>query len=356
MMPIAKLTSSKITWVFVLLIFLLCGCIEEIDFEVPSEFQNTTIILGKIIKGNPSTIEVTVQKLFDFTFTGESFINAKEVFLINQNGEKIEIPLKRQGNYKLQIDDTFDFEINIGSFYGLEVTLLDGQSFKSDLAELIPVPRIERVEQRLVDKEIINAENQIVVKPRVEYRVTTPLIAEENNKRTNIKWDFERIYKQSETDFKKSCYVSGFADADLIQLYSIKGNINPSLNNHLILEQVVSNIMVEGQYVTIIQESLDDNALTFWEQAKELSTNSGTFYESPPGQIFSNFKTTSSTEGGVFGYFYATQHDTMRLFIDSTFINLSQRICPRKRPPCADCCECTLLENSTTDKPSYWTM
>jgi len=346
-------------WALVSIIFL-SACIEEIDFDVPNEFQNTTVIVGKIVKGNPSTVEVIIQKVFDFAFEGEVFVNAQSVRVVNEAGNKLDVPVSGPGEYELKIPDGSDFDVETGSSYGLEVVLFDGQSFKSDFEVIIPVPEMDNVDHRLVNKEVLNFDDELEIQPRIEYAVNTSLIADANQARTSLKWDFERTYKQSDTE-EGECYVSGFADFDLIQTINAMDFTSESLSDFLVLEQRLSNTMVEGQYISVIQEALDENAIQFWEQVQGLSSNSGTFYEPPPGQILSNFETTSDMEGSVFGYFYGTQHDTIHVFVDSIFINQFAPICPRPpgqnpNPPCDDCCDCTLLDNSTTIKPSFWTM
>ncbi len=351
--------KQKILLFGLLGICLFSACIDEIDFDVPNEFQNTTVIIGKIVKGNPSKVEVSIQKVFDFAFEGEVFVNAQSVRIVNEAGTKLEVPISGPGEYELYIDAASGFDVEIGNSYSLEVGLFDQQTFKSESAVLIPVPEMEAVDHRLVMKEVLNFENELEVQPRIEYAVNTSLISNVNQARTSLKWDFERTYKQSDTEGGE-CYVSGFADFDLIQTINANEVTATDLNDYLVLDQRLSNTMVEGQYVSVIQEALDEDAIKFWEQIEGLSSNNGTFYEPPPGQIISNFENISDIEGSVFGYFYATQHDTINLFVDSLFINQFATICPRPpgqnpNPPCDDCCDCTQLSNSTTVKPSFWT-
>lgn len=332
-------------------------CVDQIEFDVPSEFQNTIVINGKIVKGNPSIVEISVQNLFDFAFTSASFLNAQSVQVFNENGDKLDVPAKGgPGLYELKIYPESGFEVEIGNSYGIEVKLFSGQSFKSELAELVGVPKMQRLEPRLVYKEVINFENEFEVQPRIEYLVNTSLLSAENSTRTNLKWDFTRTYKLTDTT-SNVCYVTTIVDSDLIQTVNESEISTSSLENHLLLEQRLSQKMVEGHYVIVIQEALDENAITFWEQVRSLSTNSGTFYEPPPGQTISNLKKTSELEGAVFGYFYATEQDTLRAYIDSTFIDQYRKVCPRPPspipfPPCEECCDCQMF--FPTKKPSFW--
>lgn len=337
-------------------ILLVSSCIDEIDFAVPNEFQNTTVIVGKIVKGNPSTVEVFIQKVFDFSFEDEIFVNAQSVRIVNESGDKLDIPISGSGRYTLKIDPSTGFDVEVGSKYHLEVGLFDGQSFKSEPAELVPVPKIGELNHSLIQKEVVNFENEREIQPRIQYRVNTDLLETNSGKAANLKWDFTRTYKQTD-DGGGSCYINRVANFDLIQTVNAKNLNSTSLQDFVVLEQVPANTMVEGQYVAIIQESLDDGAVEFWEQMREVSVNNGTFYEPPPGQINTNFEITSDNEGSVFGYFYATEQDTLRAFVDSTFINQFRPVCPRPpgqnpNPPCNDCCDCRTI--GTITKPAYW--
>lgn len=350
---------KRTTSIFILICALFASaCIDEIDFDVPREYQNSTVIVGKIVKGNPSSVEVFIQKIFDFSFEDDVYVNAQSVRIVNESGDKIEVPLTGLGLYTIDLDGSTGFDVEIGDAFSLEVDLFDGQRFKSSLETIIPVPKMEKLESKLIQKEIINFQNETVIRPRVTYAVSSPLVAEQNQQATNIKWDFEFTYKFTDNT-NKSCYVSGFPDFDLIQLVDAKTIGLPSIEDYQVLEQNVTNLLTEGQYISVIQEALSDDAFKFWEQTRELSTNSGTFYEPPPGQVITNFEATSDTEGAVFGYFYGTQHDTLRVFVDSTFVNQNPTICPSPpsqdpNPPCDQCCDCENAANSTTDKPSFW--
>lgn len=344
-------------------IFFSIACIEEIEFQPPNEFQNSIIIEGKVVKGNPSTVEVSTQNIFDFSFEEVSFFNALEVFVLNDNGQKLLVPKTTTGNYKLRIDPSSGFEVEYGGSYGIEVHLLDGRSYQSELELLIPVPKLESLDHKLLEREEENEAGIRVPVSFVEYRLSSQLVADQNQERTDVRWILESVYKQSDLIARDQCYVKKFENPGTILLVEKNDNSRTKVEDELILEQVVSRIMVEGQYVTVIQESLDNRAVEYWKQIQELSTNNGTFYEAPPGQVKSNIKKLNEAEGEVFGFFYATEHDSLHAFVDSTFVDFYTEICPHPDNveresndfgPCDDCCYCLWLDNSSTSKPSFW--
>lgn len=332
---------------------LISACIDVIDFEAPDEYQDTTVIIGKIVKGNPSTVEVFVQNLFDFAFQESAFIIAQSVRIVDESGNKLEVPVSGAGRNKLLIDDTSNFKVEIGNSYSIEVDLFDGKSFKSDFSVLPPVPKMEAFEVELVNKEVVNRFNEWEVQPRLEYRVNTSLMSGADETRTSLRWEFSRTYKITDNE-KSECYFKGSPDVGHVQTLNVNSITASSLSDFLLMEQDINPLLVEGQHLFAIQESLDDNAIEFWEQVNALSTNSGTFYEAPPGQVITNIMSTGDPEDRVFGHFYATEHDTLNVFVDSTFINVFRRICPKRRPPpgCDECCDCTQF--GSTIKPAFW--
>ena len=356
--------SGRLTvFSFSLMVACLYACLDEIEFQPPSEFQNSVVIQGKIVKGNPSSVELSVQNVFDFSFSDASFINAREVTVFNDKGHQLNVPATKTGFFKLEIDPSSGFEVNFDNSYGIEVSLLDGRSFRSELESMVPVPQLESINHQLVVKEEQNDVGITTPVPWVQYRVSTPLIGAENQLGDAFRWIIKGTYKQSDLIAKDQCYVTTFENPDRILLKNPSDSTNKFIDNELVLEQVVSRTMVEGQYITVIQESLDSRALNYWFQIRELSTNSGTFYEPPPGKLITNFNKVTDSESEVFGFFYATEHDSVHAFVDSTFIDYYTPICPHPDNverenndfgPCDDCCFCLWLANSTTEKPNFW--
>jgi len=345
-----------ITFLSFIFVLLFYACIDEVEFDVPREYQNSTVIIGKIVKGNPSTVEVSVQRVFDFSFKIEELLDVKNMKIVNEEGVKLDVPNVGTGFYELSIDPNSEFKVDVGKSYSLEVLLRDGKSFKSEPSKLIGAPKVESFEPELVSKEVLDDNNELVTRTRIEHKISTSLLSSPEQSRTNLKWDFSRTYKITD-DLNNVCYASGIVDFDNIQLVNHNDIAAESLNDFSILEQIPSSLLVEGQYVFVIQETLVDGALQFWDQINQLSTNSGTFFEAPPGQLITNFYKTNDSEGSVFGYFYATEQDTLSTYVDGDFMGRTTKFCPRPPtggppPPCDECCLCTQF--FTTEKPSFW--
>nr|HMQ60440.1 hypothetical protein [Flavilitoribacter sp.] len=116
----------------------------------------------------------------------------------------------------------------------------------------------------------------------------------------------------------------------------------------------------EGYYLNLIQESLSSGAYEYWRQTQELLNRTGSMFESPVGKVQSNFKSLDDETEDVFGYFYATRQDTIRLYVRPEIAGSPPSLCPPSVPaggrpcPIAVCCNCLDQANSSTAKPWYW--
>jgi len=117
----------------------------------------------------------------------------------------------------------------------------------------------------------------------------------------------------------------------------------------------------QGLYLNVFQQSLSEGAFQYWDQIDKLLERNGNMFESPVGEIISNFENVVTPNEDVFGYFYATEIDTFHVAVDSLFTNSPGVYCPPPLPPppgggCAVeiCCDCLQAPISTTTRPEYW--
>ena len=339
--------------VFVLLLISFSSCLEQIDFDAPNEFQNSTTILARLIKGNPSVVDVRLQRLFDFSFPQEQWLNASSVLIKDKVGNRIDIPLLLTGRYYLELIDEVDFEVEVGEEYALELCLFDGQCFESSFEPLMPVPQIEDVNEKVIQKEFISRAGEKVITDNLLISVNTPTHANSIDIPSNLRWEYLFTFKMTDV-IEQECYINGIYSDQLV-IYPGEKLTSTSLDSFALLDFDINQLQTEGYHLTIIQEALSSGALDFYEQVEQLSFRSGTFYDPAPGLLLTNFRSTNEVPGRVFGYFYATQHDTITTFIDSTVTNFYTTNCPKPRPDCPDeCCDCLEVENSTLKKPSFW--
>ena len=65
------MNSSRALKLFLVACFFLAwaGCLDKIEFERPETIDNGIAIQGKLVKGNPNSIRVSIQNLFNFKVT-----------------------------------------------------------------------------------------------------------------------------------------------------------------------------------------------------------------------------------------------------------------------------------------------
>ena len=338
---------------FVFLLITIGSCLDEVDFDVPSDFQNSTTILARLIKGNPSVVDVRLQRLFDFSFPQEQWLNATSVKLKDKEGNSLDIPLLLTGRYYLELSDEIDFEVEVGNEYALELCLFDGQCFESSYESLMPVPEMKEVNEKVIQKEIVNLAGTTVLNDNLLVSINTPTTPISSDQPANMRWEYLFTFKITD-DTDQECYINGIYTDQLV-IYQGMDLSATFLDSFTLLDFDINQLQTEGYHLTIIQEALSSGALDFYEQVEQLSFRNGTFYDPAPGLLTTNFRSTNDVPGKVLGYFYATEHDTITTFIDSTITQFYTTNCPKTRPDCPDeCCDCLEVENSTLKKPFFW--
>lgn len=333
---------------------IFSSCLNEIEFDVPNEFQNSTTIFARLIKGNPSVVDVRLQRLFDFSFPQEQWLSASLVKLKDKKGNAIDIPILETGRYFLELTDEIEFEVAVGNEYALELCLFDGQCFESSFEPLMSVPEMESVNEEIVQIELTSRSGITNVNENLLISINTPTIPNSADLPANLRWEYLFTLKMTDT-LKQECFISG-SYFDQLVIHPGRDLSTTFLDSFEVLNFDTNELQTEGYHLTIIQEALSSGALDFYQQVEQLSFRTGTFYDPPPGQLLTNFISTNESAKRVFGYFYATEHDTITTFIDSTVTNYSTKFCPKPLDVCPGdiCCDCLQQQNSTLKKPSFW--
>ena len=120
---------------------IILGCLDEIEFEkATSSLDDAILVQGKLIKGELNFVTINVSSIFNFSDTPKP-IQTKSVYLLNDQGEKIEIPSNAAGfHYKEFSTNQTTFQIDYGIAYKIQVETFDNQMYESELEVLYPVP------------------------------------------------------------------------------------------------------------------------------------------------------------------------------------------------------------------------
>ncbi len=345
--------------------FIFSSCLEEIEFDIPDDQRDKIAIQGKLLKGNPSIVEITVTSLFDFDGVNNPNRQAGAVVTLHRrNGQQIEIPyfIPRLSHYlEIEVDNP-DFEIEENKEYQLRVELADSRKYESDWEMLLPTPNPNKIEIDVVQKQGFGNANTVEIQDYLEVYINTPLKANGASENQYFFWEKEGVHRLtgglSSPDTSKICYVNHSISNDKLLLANGK-TISGDSASIFLFDTRIDYRFAQGYYLTLYQQAMTQNAFEYFEKIDELIDRDATIFQTPAGRVRGNiFSSVPSEE--VFGFFYVAQSDTIRLFIEPQDVGSPALFCPPEVIPMAEtfdnypCVDCLFALNSTLIKPDYW--
>jgi len=366
---------------------MFSACVDQIKLDPPAGFSNSIVIDGKLSKADVTSIRVRISDLFNFDGAAK-FFYVYRVILLDELGHNIEIPLIGIDVYFKILDK--EFSVDYGSSYQLRVELEDGSIIESDFSELKPLEKNNSLRYELVSKSATNESGEDIINDYIQYYYKTQF---SSNSEIKYRHDISRTFKFTDyyppdqiggvnaqrvpipaSNKKSTCYVTD--NRDLLNLKLIDQNLFSEIadqNNSyetMIYEEIVDWTYAEDYNLTIIQESLDQKTFDYYDQISSVVSFTGGMFEPIPSQVKSNMGYVNGSNEDVFGYFYASDVDTTRLFVPRQQVGRPDTLCLRPVPAISSgsilvpdqtcfwityaCCDCLSWENSTLEKPSFW--
>jgi hypothetical protein len=368
-MNIMSIKANKFFKTSLLLSLLtLTACLDPIELKIPEGFDETLVIQGVLTKGSPSSMELTVTRMFDFTIESLTRVNVSEVILSDEEGNSVEIDRAGTGLYRTVFDESHPIEIALNKSYKVNILTFDGRRYESTLEALLPVPQVDSLAIQGIEKEIVFADGETTrVDSLVRLALYTPLSEASSGERVSLKWDLRRVYRVTDTPIevgvqRKTCYLTEDINITTVKIFDANDLGTIRLEDYEVFDQAFNPTMGEGLYYELIQSSLTPTAFEYFDQVRQVLEREGNMFEAPPGKLVTNFINTEDAREEVFGYFYATTTDTARVYVSPDFANFPRTFCPpasgltRMDGSCAapTCCDCLSFENSTTIRPSFW--
>lgn len=343
----------------------LSGCLDEIAFDGSENQLENLAIQGKLIRGTPSVVSVSIHKISPFSgFDNPMPVESARVSLLDENGNSVDLLASGPGLFQLEIQDgQAEFVVQEGRAYQIRAVTGAGVVYESELEPLLPVPSPVSVDIELTTRGEINEAGNIVENAYLQFYINTPLSVPNSGQNSFLKWDMEGCYRFIETTpnspaFPKTCYNKEAVSLGKVKVFNgSESSAGGLISRSLLLETEQDYRFSQGYYLTVYQQSLSENAFQYWDEARQLVERSGSFFEPAPGKIRGNIRNPDNPEEDVFGYFYATVQDTFRLrvrpedaFYPSPYCLSSFADGERN----AVCYDCLLRPNSTLEKPDYW--
>lgn len=340
-------------------LFMLSSCISDLDFDTVKDSQRILTVQASLVKGNPHVFTARVQTLAGFATTSAGGIGNK-VTLYNDLGQHIDIPRVGILEFTLEIpEDSPDFAIEDFMNFNIKVESNDGRAFESSMEQLLPVPKIEELNFNVVKRLEPGPLGDLVPMTRLEFTINTPTLIPNSQDIVNLRWTFEEVYRLTD-DRGKVCYITQGLGA-IVEKVFINPGFQPvtRLDDFELLIGVITTTQAEGNYFITLQQSLSPTASVYFEAVSELVDRDASIFTGPAGKIASNIVNVDDPNEDVFGYFYATTIDTVRVFISPESVGFPSTRCPAvsNRPvACPDivCCDCLEANRSTTEQPIWW--
>jgi hypothetical protein len=341
-------------------LLILGACLDEIELRNQVIKSQAIIIQGKLIKGEPSVVDVIIQRIGDYTgLEIGTYLSGAKVNLVNGKGQQIELlELRTPRVYRASIPaNSPNFAVIPGETYQIKVALLDGRQYESKLEVLPAVPDLEQMgysisELALPDRRgFINPDSflQFWIKTQLKTPVSGANLA-------RLRWEIHMVYRLTD-DRKRVCYNDEPQYPYRGYLYDGTALSTERLDSFFLDNIRLDFRFAEGAYLSIIQESLSAEAFEYWNRVKVLAERTGNMFESPPAKINSNIRNVQNPQEEVYGYFYATAQDTLRRYISPREVGLPRTYCPQ--PPTdrigpTICDNCLLQTGSSLSKPKFW--
>ena len=357
------------------LFFLTClttSCVDVIEFERPSSYDDAITIHGKLLKGDPSIVEVRTQAAFNLTNFAPS-IPMEEVLLVDEEGNTISLAVRQTGSYRAEISiDHPTMKIEYGRKYKIQMTAKDGEEYESDFDQLLAGIKPDSLTTRNIEVDGAGrGEFEIVTREAIGFNIYTPTKASGSDETARFLWEIMPTYKITDTPElysgfaccgirkdreAKTCYAS-FFPTNYRFVYNASTSTRGQLDSLQIYRQVPYHIFAEGYYLTVFQQVLSPEAFKYWSQLDLLVNPRGDVFREPAGRIITNIESKTDPDKEIYGYFYAAEQHVIRVYVSPEFAGNPDRFCPPPAAPgCAPpiCCNCESVENSTSVKPEWW--
>ena len=349
----------------------LSGCLDEIEFASADTIDESIAIQGKIVKGEPSFVSITIRGVFNFTDVPR-LLNAREVTVEDESGNTVEIPTNADGIFFLEIPEEHEFDVEFGKSYKVNVSTFDNRNFSSTLEELLPAPTPDDliVERAQIETQDVNGNTNLF--DQLVYSISTPLQAPGSFENSRLLWELITTFKFTDTpeaygrracfptqidEVGKTCFITSSPIANYVTLDGPDLSVD-RVDDMEVLTTGLGTVYAEGFYLSVLQQSLSPTAFAYWEQVGNVVSRDGSLFQPPAGRVITNLVNTEDPDDDVFGYFYATQEFTRRIFVDPDLADNPALPCPspinEAGQAANDCCNCLTAGVATTERPFWW--
>lgn len=361
-------TAPKLYCILILL--GLSSCVDEITLADGERPASGMLVQGRLILGSPSVAEATVSELFIHNNNLPRPVGNSDVVLHDDEGHSVALTPNYDGTYFQHIDKGDPrFPVAAGRQYRLTVALPNGQSYASAWEILLPASPLDSVRLHVYERDVITFEGELEKRQFVSFGAYASLLRPDNGAPARYRWETDQAYRLTEdpihpayvNNIPKTCYVLTAGNLDKVVTLDAAELSQSYLEDYLIWETPANSRFSEGFYLTAYQQSLAENAYRYFDELAQLLARRGTLFDLPAGAIRTNISGITDPEALTYGYFYATQQDTFRLYVSPGQVPAASRLCPyppplpgTELPPPNECDDCLLQGGSQLERPEWW--
>ena len=344
-----------------LFLILICSsCISELEFEPDRDLENSVSIQAILVKGNAHSITVYTNKVRDFSGRNTPVL-VQTATLFNDRGQYIKVPLVATGVNQLTIPaDSPEFSIEDFMTFYVQVTTDDGRIFQSDSEQLLPVPKIDSLRFEIVETLEIGPLGELTPENQVGFFIDTDAVMPNTSEPLQLRWTFEELYELTDTPpsflnrLPKTCYIfQGLGAVEEI-IVDPRAVGSTDLRDWMIFERDIIFTYAEANTFIAMQHSLTPTAFDYFDAVRTVINRSGSAFDAPAGVVPTNFFNLEDREEEVFGFFYATEIDTARVFVPTSAVGPVARRCPSRRQDDQVCLDCLWADRSSLTPPEWW--
>ena len=346
-------------------IFVIASCIDRIDFDVPAGTSDSVVVEGRVVKGDPSYVEISVSRLFDFSADSRRPITLKKVTLFDTEGNEMELETKVAGYYRLNLDNSTPIKAEIGTGYKMRMELLDNRVFESEIEMLETVP--DPIQLNVgISQDIITSESGTITNvDRLALTIDTNIDRESG---AGMFWEVFNIFKITDSPIDegiemKTCYLTQLANVNDIYVLDPTLVARDVVQDFPLRRSQIDFRFSEGLYYEVHQYSLSPGAFKYWNAIDILSEREGNMFDGPVGVVPTNLVNIDDPEDSVFGYFFASEEKVVRIKVPQELVGNPDPHCPPSGPARAEgggaclwgiCCDCIADPTATLEKPDFW--
>lgn len=342
-----------------LLLFALSACVDPIELSRPDLPDSGLFVQGRVLYGQPCSISASVFQIATLLNNVPQPISGAQVFLEDRQGAALPVPASSSGNYALLIDpDNAVLPIAPGKEFRLSLSLPNGKKYVSGWELLLPAPKPDSVHVTFELREYTDSRGEQRVDSFAYFSISTPLAAPGATSPARIRWEIDQGFKLTDNP-GKTCFVLRKLLAENIHILDgTKAGLS-RLDNYPLTQTIVDYRCAEGFYITILQQSISENAYGYFDEVYQLLSKRGTLFDPPAGEVRSNISNLNDPGEQVYGFFYVAQQDTVRSYISPAVANFPDFYCPLpptngSQPLKTSCDDCLCEAGAQLDKPVWW--